>query len=351
MHALRTGGSCLRARFVCTLPAASKWRRYSTRPVETASRSEDSTLDLEAFRARAWIPGRPLVYRARVGSPAVHLPAVDKWFSNSSPAGDTCSSGKTSVLSSYMAEFLDWPFPYELVIQDASRAQDSPVRAFGDWLLSSRDMMDQMLAGIIQPAVAEGENRAFFQLYAPLRLLAKALEFNALSDRPGSQPVQLYIAQSSLSDLPEPLQHDLPTPYLVQKAGKGDVYSSSVWLGTEPTYTPLHRDPNPNLFCQICSSKVVRLLPPSLGEQLFIQVQARIHQRANSRIRTSEMMEGKEREEMHRAVWEPDTPIDELVEARLDSGDALFIPQGWWHSVKSRQSDGSLNGSVNWWFR
>jgi hypothetical protein len=217
-------------------------------------------------------------------------------------------------------------------------------------LSSSQNMADQVLAGILEPALAEAEHHSFFQLYAPLELLVKALEFNAKSTANSRPPILLYVAQSSLSDLPQPLQDDLPTPELVKSAGKGDVYSSSLWLGTEPTYTPLHRDPNPNLFCQIHSSKVVRLLPPSFGEQLFIQVQARIHQQANSRIRSSEMMEGKEREELHRAVWEPDE-TGQFFEAELDAGDSLFIPKGWWHSVKSKASEGGLNGSVNWWFR
>jgi len=163
--------------------------------------------------------------------------------------------------------------------------------------------------------------------------------------------LELYIAQSSLTDLPEALRVDLTTPELVLRAGRGDIYNSSIWLGTEPTYTPLHRDPNPNLFCQLCSHKVARLLPPAQGDRLFFEVQARLRQQANSRIRTTAMMEGKEREVLREAIWGGDTLAEGLYEAELGPGDALFIPKGWWHSVKSRESEGQLNGSVNWWFR
>jgi mannose-6-phosphate isomerase-like protein (cupin superfamily) len=63
------------------------------------------------------------------------------------------------------------------------------------------------------------------------------------------------------------------------------------------------------------------------------------------------MMEGEERDMLHGAVWEDKTTATDMQEVELCAGDALFIPKGWWHSIKSKQSDGRLNGSVNWWFR
>lgn len=217
--------------------------------------------------------------------------------------------------------------------------------------MTSSEMTDQIMAGILQSAVTEGTDQTFFQLYAPLKLLIKALEFNASRDPTTTHPLHVYIAQSALPDLPQPMQDDLPVPEVVRHAGKGDIYSSSIWLGTEPTYTPLHRDPNPNLFCQLHSRKVVRLLPPKLGDRLFFEVQVQIRQQGNSRIRTTDMMQGEERKALHDAVWENESPPDEMHEVELDAGDALFIPDGWWHSVKSVESDGGLNASVNWWFR
>merc|ERR1711939_1149989 len=86
----------------------------------------------------------------------------------------------------------------------------------------------------------------------------------------------VYLAQASLSDLPKGLREDVPTPELVLNAGKGDVYNSSIWLGLAPTYTPLHRDPNPNLFVQLAGRKTVRLYQPKVGHGIFAQVQERI---------------------------------------------------------------------------
>lgn len=317
-------------------------RRLSTQAVEAAPSSQ-ALADIDAFRQKAFLPEIPYHFKNDGPSSFGGLPAANKWFSQPVNHDDS------AVLSSHLNEFLEWPFPLELV--SAASVGTPPVMAFRDWLSKSPDLTDQILAGILQATTAELESRSFFQLHAPLKLLTKALKFNNEQRTKGLQPILLYIAQSSLSDLPEPLKEDLPTPQLVRQAGKGDIYNSSIWLGTEPTYTPLHRDPNPNLFCQLCNQKVVRLLPPELGDRVFFEVQVQIRQQASSRIRTTEMMEGAERAVLHETIWANEKIEEKLHEAELGVGDALFIPKGWWHSVKSVGSQGHLNGSVNWWFR
>ncbi|UNI22704.1 hypothetical protein JDV02_008567 [Purpureocillium takamizusanense] len=321
--------------------SARRQRNAVVRAIEVASSSVDRHPDIHAFQQKALIPEKPLVFRHEAGSPTSQLQAAAKWFTQD-------ESGRR-VLTSHVTNFDDWPFPYELV-QSSSQKKDAVI-SFRDWLMKSSAFSDQMMAGILQTAITEGDGRQFSQLYGPLQLLIKALEFNKLQDAKGLSTLELYIAQSMLSDLPQPLQHDLCTPELVRGAGKGDVYSSSVWLGTEPTYTPLHRDPNPNLFCQLCGDKLLRILPPTVGDRLYFEVQVKIRQRGNSRIRTTEMMEGDERAVLHDAVWDNDELADLLLETELRSGDAVFIPDGWWHSVKSAGAHGQLNGSANWWFR
>ncbi|TWU75979.1 hypothetical protein ED733_006891 [Metarhizium rileyi] len=314
--------------------------------VETASPSPRGCLDIEAFQKKALIPQRPCLFTKDAGSPASCLPAFSKWFNRLASPPDAIRA--PPLASSLVQEFQEWPFPYELITVPGK--QDA-VSQFQNSLMTSSEMTDQMMAGILQSAVTKVVDQTFFQLYAPLKLLVKALEFNSARDPNTTHPLHLYIAQSALPDLPRSLQDDLPPPDIALRAGKGDIYGSSIWLGTEPTYTPLHRDPNPNLFCQLYSRKVVRLLPPNLGDKLFCQVQRQLRQQGNSRIRTTDMMHGKERMTLHDAVWKKETSLEELHEVELAAGDALFIPEGWWHSVKSVEYDGRLNGSVNWWFR
>ena len=157
---------------------------------------------------------------------------------------------------------------------------------------------------------------------------------------------RLYLAQCQLLDLPGSLRDDFPTPSYVMQAGKGDIYDTNIWIGLAPTYTPLHRDPNPNLFVQLAGSKHVRLLAPDVGHGVFAQVRetldsARAGHGHSSAIRGDEMMKGAERQLLDRAVWDnnnehmPGTTQGIVgYDTILQPGDALFIPTGWWHSIK-----------------
>jgi ribosomal protein L16 Arg81 hydroxylase len=52
------------------------------------------------------------------------------------------------------------------------------------------------------------------------------------------------------------------------------------------------------------------------------------------------MMQGQERILLEQAVWDDadsdgtNNVQDEGYEAHLEAGDGLFIPKGWWHSIK-----------------
>ncbi|CRG85457.1 hypothetical protein PISL3812_02517 [Talaromyces islandicus] len=161
---------------------------------------------------------------------------------------------------------------------------------------------------------------------------------------PTTTPFRLYLAQCQLADLPHQLQNDIPTPEIVKNAGKGDIYDTNIWIGLPPTYTPLHQDPNPNLFVQLVGSKHVRLLPPDTGLKLFARVRSQLGKdagRGAAVFRGDEMMQGRERELLEKAVWADDyaSSSEEGIsvsgyEAVLNGGDALFIPKGWWHSIK-----------------
>lgn len=164
---------------------------------------------------------------------------------------------------------------------------------------------------------------------------------------------RIYLAQCQLLDLPEKLRSDLPTPTIVQGAGKGDIYDANIWMGRAPTYTPLHRDPNPNLFYQLAGKKVVRMFPPSVGDQIFRQVRAKLGNHGGSAsMRGEEMMAGAERTALEERVWtetEDRLEADGCQEVTLEYGQALFIPLRWWHSIKGLGT--GVTGSVNWWFR
>lgn len=238
------------------------------------------------------------------------LPAIQKWFTES-----TSHDSSVALLNnSYLQLFHRAIVPLELTRLKSKHADDS----------------------------------TFLRAEAPLSIF-----LNWATHAKPDTLERLYLAQASVSALPEELSNDLPTPDLVTQAGKGDIYDTNIWMGVAPTYTPLHRDPNPNLLVQLVGQKIVRLLAPEDGQKVFATVQESIGRTASATFRGEEMMKGEEKALLEARIWD-DSPQHGKVnasgfEVRLGLGDGLYIPQGWWHSVKGIGS--GMTASVNWWFR
>jgi len=297
-------------------------------------------VNLDEFRQRAFIPATPTVIRITNGTDSSSvttcssrrsLPAAKKWFSHE-PWHRT---------TGYLSQFRDTILPYELMI-DGHKGPD--LRRYIKWAQQDGNPGSQELATFLAQLLSQSDNRTFHRFNAPLSLFLQACRATPSSIIPPS----LYIAQAQIADLPKQLQDDLPTPRIVKEAGKGDVYDANIWMGIPPTYTPLHKDPNPNLFVQLASSKLVRLFEPAIGSAIFRDVQQRIGQYGSASLRGDEMMEGQERDALDEVVW-GNNVNGEGFETIVGPGDALFIPKGWWHSIKSVGS--GVTASVNWWFR
>ncbi|KAH8591612.1 hypothetical protein B0O99DRAFT_631858 [Bisporella sp. PMI_857] len=299
-------------------------------PVETIH-GHFGQIDVKVFRERAFSLEKPLLiskdqtYQESL-SAGTSYPAAAKWFRTTSHDD---GSSKVILAQDYLSQYGETILPYEAVNITASTKYAAPVKDDND--------ISVLLARLIHSA---GGN-VFHRFNAPLSVFLQAYNVKTI-------PQRLYIAQAQISDLPRELQEDLPTPALVKQAGKGDIYDANIWIGVPPTLTPLHKDPNPNLFVQLGSRKRVRIFEPKVGAAIFRQVQASIGQSASATFRGDEMMEGPERYALDEAVWGA-TLSEEGFEATLEPEDALFIPKDWWHSIKS-EGEG-VNGSVNWWFR
>ncbi|MCJ1394816.1 hypothetical protein MMC18_007696 [Xylographa bjoerkii] len=182
------------------------------------------------------------------------------------------------------------------------------------------------------PLEYSSSTHKFIRSQAPLSLF---LEW--LNQSNSETKDRFYLAQASLDDLPQALRSDLPTPAHVTLSGRGDIYATNLWIGRPPTYTPLHRDPNPNLFVQLAGSKTVRLIDPSAGQSIFARVQATLGEVASAKFRGEEMMQGREKEILEKEVWGGGSEVEggsHGFEVQLEAGDAVFIPNGWWHSIK-----------------
>ncbi|KAL2149301.1 hypothetical protein VTH82DRAFT_8649 [Thermothelomyces myriococcoides] len=289
------------------------------------------------------------------------LPALSKWFVRE-------GASKWTSLSSEFRSELHHNVPYELILSkgDASPSEeDESLIEFRHWI--SKQQQNPVLSFALglwaahETRIRRENGRLmndFMQFNAPLALFDAVLRYNQARPE-GCKPVgRLYVAQMPLTDLPPRLQPDVATPELLAAPPTPeapyvcDIYSSSLWLGLQPTFTPWHRDPNDNLFCQLVGAKTVRLSPPEAGEQLFRTVTAALGKPgASATIRDEEMMNGAERRAWREAVWGPTAPTS-VLETTVGARDMLLIPRGWWHSVESTGGQkGDLNVSVNWWFR
>ncbi|OGE50405.1 hypothetical protein PENARI_c017G11342 [Penicillium arizonense] len=305
------------------LPRAAQTRNFSaslTQQYRTLETLENATL--ETFQQECFQAEKPAILPC---AEFQNLPALKHWFKPSQHKPTTKGTTPTASLNvDYLQKHGANAFvPLELT----ESARDSNLQSDATETLSFR------------------------QFHAPLTLF---LDWMRMAETT-PQSTRLYLAQCQLLDLPPILRADFPTPDLVSRAGKGDVYDTNVWIGHPPTYTPLHRDPNPNLFVQLAGQKVVRLLAPEDGQAVFGAVRRQLGKsgdREAAAIRGEEMMHGRERILLDEMVW--GSPVSAGgdgvgLEARLGDGDGLFIPKGWWHSIKGVGE--GVTASVNWWFR
>lgn len=320
-------------------------RKYHSLPsVQTINYSFDH-VNLDEFRQEAFIPMKPILMKsvedkASTGSGREKsIDIIEKWFKHvsSTQFANTLPPTKISTLlpSQYLHSFAGTILPYELTIDSDA------LRKRLEWLMQPSNQCHTMFSEQLRQSLEPYDSKkSFYHFYAPFSLFLSA------TDPACSLP--LYIAQAQIADLPAELQRDLPTPKVVKEAGKGDIYDANIWMGISTSYTPLHKDPNPNLFIQLVSKKRVRLFPPAVGVGMYHHVQQSIGASGIASMRGEEMMEGPERSLLEDRVW-GEKIIDQGFEVEVGPGDALFIPKGWWHSIKSSES--GINASVNWWFR
>lgn len=155
-----------------------------------------------------------------------------------------------------------------------------------------------------------------------------------------------YVAQQDLFQVSQTLSRQCPPlPHtLAGSRGDKEQWRRNMWLGGEGTFTPIHCDPYENIFVQVAGTKRVHLFPPCTRPHL--QMFDSLSMQPNTSMITSEapLLENDETPSstLQHALSHPDS-----CHAILRPGDALYIPQGWFHCVGST----SVSASVNAWFR
>ena len=158
-----------------------------------------------------------------------------------------------------------------------------------------------------------------------------------------------YLAQHALFGQVLGLREDFWVPEAWWSGMEGGRSTGTyVWLGTEGTRTPLHYDGDDNLLVQVAGWKRVRLYAPEEALAGRLHVVAAGGEGAGGSYAQGNLsaVGDPENVEAMGAAY-PGFADAQWTEALLGPGDALFIPAGHWHYVRSLER--SL--SVSFFFR
>ncbi|KAG8389298.1 hypothetical protein BUALT_Bualt02G0214800 [Buddleja alternifolia] len=155
-------------------------------------------------------------------------------------------------------------------------------------------------------------------------------------------PEQIYLAQVPIVNAEneektqlECLREDIEKPAFLE----GKILAAvNLWMNNARTRSSTHYDPHHNLLCIISGYKQVILWPPSACPSLYplpLYGEASNH--------SAIALENPDFSHYPRAK-----SIDEYSQkVILHAGDALFIPEGWYHQVDSE----SLTIAINFWWQ
>ncbi|KAG5913397.1 hypothetical protein E4U42_001217 [Claviceps africana] len=166
-----------------------------------------------------------------------------------------------------------------------------------------------------------------------------------------------YLAQHDLFRQIPSLRHDVSIPDFCWAATRTtspyvplDEPLLNAWFGPAGTITPLHTDGYHNLLVQVVGTKYVRLYAPWTDGLRPRGVENGVDMSNTSALDLG-VLEGwddppasVDDEDMRRARAQ--LADAEYWECVLGEGDALLIPMGWWHYVRSL----SVSFSVSFWW-
>lgn len=116
----------------------------------------------------------------------------------------------------------------------------------------------------------------------------------------------------------KPLFNDIEIfpEYLNPEDTKGRVF---FWFGPKGTITPLHHDPVNLILTQVSGRKLIKLISPQQTPLMY------------NHIGVFSKVDGENPDYNKYPLYKE----AKIIEVILEPGEAIFIPVGWWHHVKS----------------
>lgn len=116
----------------------------------------------------------------------------------------------------------------------------------------------------------------------------------------------------------KPLFNDIEIfpEYLNPDDTKGRVF---FWFGPKGTITPLHHDPVNLILTQVSGRKLIKLISPQQTPLMY------------NHIGVFSKVDGENPDYNKYPLYKE----AKIIEVILEPGEAIFIPVGWWHHVKS----------------
>ncbi|XP_022771163.1 uncharacterized protein LOC111314264 isoform X5 [Durio zibethinus] len=154
-------------------------------------------------------------------------------------------------------------------------------------------------------------------------------------------PQQIYLAQVPIINAEneervqlETLREDMQLPAILEEK---NLSSINLWMNNAKARSSAHYDPHHNLLCIVTGRKQVVLWPPSASPMLYPMP---IYGEASNH--SSVALENPDFSVHPRAQYS----MEYSQKVILHAGDALFIPEGWFHQVDSYD----LTIAVNYWW-
>lgn len=155
-------------------------------------------------------------------------------------------------------------------------------------------------------------------------------------------PQQIYLAQVPIMNIENEekvqlgsLRDDILTPAFLESKGLASI---NLWMNSSQARSSTHYDPHHNLLCIVTGRKQVALWPPSASP--FLYPMPIYGEASNHSAIAIEKLDLSVHPRAERSIQYSQRVV-------LDAGDALFIPEGWFHQVDSDV----LTIAVNFWWR